>query len=167
MEEQTVAGPESKEQSVGELLQQASQQMAELVRQEMRLAQAELKEKGKAAGIGAGLLGGSGVVALYAVAALLTAAVLLLATALAPWLAGLIVAAALGGLAAVLALRARKELEEAVPPVPQRAGETVQQDVEAVKESAKRGKQRNRRLPRRSREPTLQERMSGGSRRDR
>ena len=158
------AGPAANEQSVAELLKQASQQTAELARQEVRLAQAELKEKGKAAGIGAGLVGGSGVVALFAVAALLTSAVLLLATALAAWLAALIVAVLLGALAGVLALRGRKELEEAMPPVPERAEETVQQDVETVKESAKRGKERKGRLPRRSREPTLEERMSGRSR---
>jgi membrane protein len=39
---------------VGDLVQQLSQQTAALVRKEMRLAQVELQEKGKRAGIGAG-----------------------------------------------------------------------------------------------------------------
>ena len=50
---------------VGELIQEASQQTALLVRQELALAQLEMKEKGKRAGMGAGLFGGAGAVAFY------------------------------------------------------------------------------------------------------
>ena len=147
-----MASTEPSEQSVKDLLQQASQQTAKLVQQEIRLAQLELQEKGKRAGLGAGMFGASGLVALYAVGALLTGVILLLATALAPWLAALIVAVVLGLVAGVVALRGKKELERGVPPVPEQTVETVQQDVKTVKRRVKRGK---------ARQSTLRDRMTG------
>jgi uncharacterized membrane protein YqjE len=123
---------------VGDLVQQLSQQTAALVRQEMRLAQVELQEKGKRAGIGAGMFGGAGLVALYGVGALIAAAVLLIGTALEPWLAAVIVGAVLLAVAGVLALLGRKQVDKATPPKPERAIESVQRDVAHVKERASR-----------------------------
>jgi membrane protein len=120
--------------SVAELLGLLSQQTQTLVRDEIRLAMLELQRKGKRAGIGAGLVGGSGVVALYGVAALAAAGILGLATVVDGWLAALIVAGALFALAAVLALTGKSEIRQAVPPVPEEAIESAKQDVEAVKE---------------------------------
>jgi Putative Actinobacterial Holin-X, holin superfamily III len=85
-----VAKEQASEQSLNELVQRASSQTASLVRKEIRLAQVELQEKGKRAGIGAGMLGGSGVVALYGVGTLTAAAILALATAMTGWLAALV-----------------------------------------------------------------------------
>jgi uncharacterized membrane protein YqjE len=124
------------ERPVGDLVQQLSQQTAALVRQEMRLAQAELQEKGKRAGIGAGMFGGAGVVALYGVGALIAAVILLIGTALAPWLAAVIVGAVLLAVAGVLALLGRKQVDKATPPKPERAMESIQRDVAHVKERA-------------------------------
>jgi uncharacterized membrane protein YqjE len=121
---------------VGELVQQLSQQTATLVRQEMRLAQAELQEKGKRAGMGAGMFGGAGLVALYGVGALIATAIMLIGTAVEPWLAGLIVAVVLLAVAGVLALLGRKQVDRATPPKPERAMESVQRDVDHVKERA-------------------------------
>jgi uncharacterized membrane protein YqjE len=121
---------------VGDLVQQLSQQTAALVRQEMRLAQVELQEKGKRAGIGAGMFGGAGLVALYGVGALIAAAVLLIGTALEPWLAAVIVGVVLLAVAGVLALLGRKQVDQATPPKPERAIESVQRDVAHVKERA-------------------------------
>jgi uncharacterized membrane protein YqjE len=121
---------------VGDLVQQLSQQTAALVRQEMRLAQVELQEKGKRAGIGAGMFGGAGLVALYGVGALIAAAILLIGTALEPWLAAVIVGAVLLAVAGVLALLGRKQVDRATPPKPERAMESVQRDVAHVKERA-------------------------------
>jgi uncharacterized membrane protein YqjE len=133
-----VAGPELSERSVSELLQQASQQTAKLVRQEVRLAQLELQEKGKRAGMGAGMFGGAGLVALYGVGAVVAAVVMLLATAVAPWLAGLIVGVVLLLVAGALALSGKKQVDQATPPTPERAVESVQQDVDEVKARAQR-----------------------------
>jgi hypothetical protein len=131
-----VAGPEQRERPLSELLQQASEQTATLVRQELRLAQLELQQKGKRAGIGAGAFGGAGLVAAYGVGALVATAILLLGTAIKPWLAALIVAAALLALAGVLALFGKKQVERATPPLPERAARSVQQDVDQVKARA-------------------------------
>jgi uncharacterized membrane protein YqjE len=124
--------------SVGDLVQQLSQQTATLVRQEMRLAQVELQEKGKRAGMGAGMFGGAGLVALYGVGALVAAAILLIGTAVAPWLAAVIVGVLLLATAALLGLLGKKEVDRATPPQPERAIESVQRDVEHVKERARR-----------------------------
>jgi hypothetical protein len=51
-----------------------TEQVPELIRSEPRLAQAELKEKGKSAGIGVGAFGAAGLLSLYGVACLLAAA---------------------------------------------------------------------------------------------
>jgi membrane protein len=129
---------ELSEQSVGDLVQELSQQTATLVRQEMRLAQVELQEKGKRAGIGAGMFGGAGLVALYGVGAVVAAVIMLVATAIEPWVSALIVGAVLLVTAGVLALLGRKQVEQATPPKPERAMESVQHDVEHVKERVRR-----------------------------
>src|SRR5215217_2529127 len=102
---------------LGELVQDLSRQTSTLIRQEMRLAQAELAEKGRHAGKGAGMFGGAGVVALYGVGALAAAAI----------------RAVLLLVAGVLALTGKKELDEAGPPKPEQALESMQRDVETVK----------------------------------
>jgi hypothetical protein len=127
---------ELRDRPLSELLQQASEQTATLVRQELQLAQLELQQKGKRAGIGAGAFGGAGLVAAYGVGALAATAILLLGTALKPWLAALIVAAALLAVAGLLALFGKKQVERATPPLPERAVESVQQDVDEVKARA-------------------------------
>jgi len=122
--------------SVSELVQQLTSQTGELVRSELRLAQLEMQEKGKRVGVGAGLFGGAGVVALYGVGFLLAAAVMLLATTLEPWIAAAIVGAALLLLAGVLALTGKREIEEAAPLAPEQAIETTKHDVDHVKARA-------------------------------
>jgi Putative Actinobacterial Holin-X, holin superfamily III len=125
------------EKPLGELVQDLSRQTSTLIRQEMRLAQAELAEKGRHAGKGAGMFGGAGAVALYGVGALVAAAILGLATVLEPWIAAAAVGAGLLLIAGVLALTGKKELDEASPPKPELAIESVQQDLETVKPRAR------------------------------
>ena len=123
---------------LGELVQDLSRQTSTLIRQEMRLAQAELAEKGRHAGKGAGIFGGAGVVALYGVGALIAAAILGLATVLEPWIAAAAVGVGLLLVAGVLALTGKRELEEAGPPKPEQALDSVQQDIATVKARAAR-----------------------------
>jgi Putative Actinobacterial Holin-X, holin superfamily III len=106
------------------------------VRQEMRLAQSELQEKGKRAGAGAGMFGAAGIVALYGAGALIATAILLIGTALEPWLAALIVTVVLFAVAGALALFGRKQVDRAMPPKPEQTIESVQRDVEHVKARA-------------------------------
>ncbi len=122
---------------LGELVQDLSRQTSTLIRQEMRLAQAELTEKGRHAGKGAGMFGGAGLVALYGVGALIAAAILGLATVLEPWIAAAAIGAGLLLVAGILALTGKKELEEAGPPKPEQAIDSVQRDIETVKARAR------------------------------
>jgi uncharacterized membrane protein YqjE len=128
------------DQSMGELVRQLSDQTTALVRAEVELAKAELAEKGKRAGIGAGMFGGAGVVGLYAVGALTAAIILALATAMDGWLAALIVGVVYAAVAGALALMGRGKVQQAGPPVPERAVETTKEDVDMVKTRAKDGR---------------------------
>jgi hypothetical protein len=129
---------DAQEAATGELVRQAAEQMSRLVRDELALARAEMAEKGKKAGVGAGMLGGGGLVALYGVAAALTAVVLGLAEAMPAWLAALIVAVLLFAVAGVMAVVGRKEIKQAAPPVPQETVDSVKADIDEVKERAQR-----------------------------
>jgi uncharacterized membrane protein YqjE len=121
------------ERSVGELVQQLSQHTTTLIRQELRLAQSELQEKGKRVGIGAGMFGGAGLVALYGVGALVAAAIIGIGTLLEPWIAALIVGVVLLAVAGVLALTGRKQVERGTPPLPEQAIESAKRDLDEVK----------------------------------
>ena len=124
--------------ATAELVRQAAEQISRLVRDELTLAKAEMSEKGKKAGVGAGLFGGGGLVALYGVAALLAAVILALAEAMPGWTAALIVAVALFAAATVLALLGRKQVQQATPPIPQETVQSVKADIDEVKERAQR-----------------------------
>ncbi len=127
--------------SVSELVKQLSEQTSHLARQEVELAKAELAMKGKRAGIGAGMFGAAGFIGLYGVGALIAAAILGLATAVAAWLSALIVAAVLGALAGALALQGKTKVQQATPPVPEQATDSVKEDVEWAKSRAKAARQ--------------------------
>jgi uncharacterized membrane protein YqjE len=122
--------------STGELVKRLSEQVSVLVRDELKLAQLEMTRKGKQAGIGAGMLGGSGLIALYGVGCLLACAILGLSRVLEPWLAALVVGAALLAVSAIAALLGKARLQKAVPPVPQEAAESVKADINEIKERA-------------------------------
>jgi uncharacterized membrane protein YqjE len=127
-----------KDPTVGELARQLPEQISRLVREELRLAQLEMTQKGKRAGIGAGMLGGGGVIALYGVAALLAGAILALTLVLPAWASALIVGGALLLVSAALAGLGRKRVQQAMPPVPQQTQASVEADVEEIKERVQR-----------------------------
>ncbi len=118
--------------STAQLLTDASEQLSSLVRSEMELARAELKEAGKRAGIGGGLFGTAGVLALYGLGVLIATAVLALALAMPAWLAALIVTVVLFAAAGVAAIVGKKQVEKA-PPAVQTSVQSVQKDVATVK----------------------------------
>ncbi|WP_051900935.1 phage holin family protein [Streptomyces aureus] len=123
---------------VGELVQRASQQLTELVRAELRLAQAEMREKGRRYGKSGGLFGGAGLVGFLMLQALVATAIAALAVALPVWAAALIVTVALGAVAAVMALTGKRQAGRAAPPKPEQAIENVKADVAEIKRSAHR-----------------------------
>ena len=131
------SGSPQSDRPIGDLIKDLSEQTSTLVRQEMELARAELTEKGKRAGIGAGMFGGAGLFGFFAFAVLTACFVLALTEAVDPWLAALIVAAVYGAIAGVLALTGKSQVEKATPPVPEQATESVKEDVEWTKTRAK------------------------------
>ncbi|WP_213454940.1 phage holin family protein [Rhizomonospora bruguierae] len=128
------------EQSTAELVQRASEQFSKLVRDELALAKEELTERGKHAGLGVGLFGGGGLVALFGMGALVAAVILALAIVLPGWAAALIVAALLFGVAGVLALVGRSQVRQASPPQPSEAVSNVRADVDTVRAAVRDGR---------------------------
>jgi uncharacterized membrane protein YqjE len=122
-----------RDRGIGELVKDLANQTSTLVRQEIKLAQAELTTKGKVAGRGAGMLAGAAVAALLMLGALTACLIAALDTAMPLWLAALIVTLLWGLIGAVLAMRGRKELEHATPPVPEQTVETVKEDIQWAK----------------------------------
>ena len=134
----TPPSPSAADSSTGELVSRLSQDVAELVRNELKLAQVEVAGKAKKAGIGAGLFGAAGIVALYAVGVLIATAILALALVLDAWLAALIVGVVLAAVAGIAALTGKKQVAQAAPPVPTETVESVKRDVQAVKKGSER-----------------------------
>jgi uncharacterized membrane protein YqjE len=121
------------EEPLGALVHRLSEQIPELVRSELRLAQVELTEKGKRVGLGIGMFSAAGLLAFFGAAGLITTAILVLALWLQPWAAALIVTAVLFIVAGGAALAGKREVQEATPPAPERTIASVKEDVEAVK----------------------------------
>jgi uncharacterized membrane protein YqjE len=122
--------------STADLVKQLSEQTTTLVRKEIELAKAELSEKGKVAGQGAGMFGGAAVVGLLALGVLTAMILALLDKAMDFWVAALIVTVLYGALAAVLAMSGRDRVKQAAPPAEQTV-ETVKEDVQWAKSQAK------------------------------
>jgi uncharacterized membrane protein YqjE len=122
-----------RDRSLGELLKQLSQETTRLVHQELELAKAELTQKGKQAGAGAGMFGGAGALGLAALGALTACFILALNAVMPAWLAALLVAVVYGIIAFVLVKQGQAKMKAAGPPVPEQTIETVKEDVEWAK----------------------------------
>jgi uncharacterized membrane protein YqjE len=126
-----------RESSTGELVRQLSEQSSQLMRQELDLAKAELTEKGKRAGIGAGILAAAAVAGMFALGALTACIILLLDEGMNAWLAALIVTAVYAIAAAILIPMGRNRLQESMPPAPEETVESVKEDVQWAKTRAR------------------------------
>ena len=126
---------------LAELLRDLSDQTSTLVRKEIELAKVELTSKGKRAGAGAGMFGGAGALGFYALGAFTAGLIILLGTAIAPWLAAIVVALVYALVAGVLALTGKKQVERATPPLPEQATESVKEDVQWTKARARAARQ--------------------------
>ena len=125
--------PRLREQTMGELFKELSNDLSTLIRQELKLAQVEMTEKGKRAGVGAGMFGGAGVVALAALGTLSACLIAALAEAMEVWLAALIVTILYAAVAAVLALNGKQRVAQTGPPIPEQTIDTVKEDVQWAK----------------------------------
>jgi uncharacterized membrane protein YqjE len=124
---------EPRDQSIGELVKDLASETSTLVRQEIDLAKAEMAERGKRAGKGAGMLGAAALVGLLAAGALTACLIAALDLAVATWLAALIVTVVFAAIAGALAMTGRKQIREAAPPVPEQAIDSVKEDVQWAK----------------------------------
>lgn len=133
------AGPTGRDHTVhddptlGALVHDLTQQVPQLIRSELRLAQAEMTEKGKRAGIGIGMFSAAGLLAFLGLCCLVATAILALALALPGWLSALVIGAALLVGAGVAALLGKKEVSRATPPAPEQAIEGVKEDIAVLK----------------------------------
>ena len=125
------------ERSISELVKELTEQTQILARKEVELAKAEVTQKGKRLGIGAGAFGAAGVLGLFAFGALTATLILLLATAMDAWLGALIVTVVYALIAAALALMGKEQVEKGTPPLPERAIESSKQDVDTAKSRVK------------------------------
>jgi membrane protein len=128
---------ELQDKPMGELVKQLSDQTTALVRAEVELAKAELAQKGKQAGIGAGMFGGAGLFAFFGFAALTATFIALLATAMDTWLAALIVAVVYFAIAGIAALLGKNRVKQATPLAPEQAIATTKTDVDVTKARVK------------------------------
>jgi uncharacterized membrane protein YqjE len=128
----------AQDRSAGELVKQLSEQVSVLVRDELKLARLEMTRKSRQAGLGAGMMGGSALVALYGVGCLIACLIIAISGAVAAWLSALIVGAALLAAAGVAALIGKGRLRQATPPVPEQAVDGIKTDVEEIKERMRR-----------------------------
>ena len=133
MDEPTVRPTPGPEPTLGALVNQLTTQVPELIRSEIRLAQAEVAEKGKRAGLGIGMFSAAGLLAFFGLATLITTAVLALDLVMPAWLAALIVAVVLFAGAGIFGLLGKSKVEEATPVMPERAVEGVKEDIATVK----------------------------------
>ena len=118
---------------IGELLKQLANETTTLVRQELDLAKAEMREKAGKAGPGFGMWGAAGVTALLALGSLTAFLILALDGAMPNWLAALIVGLAYAAIAGVFYLRGKRRVQAAGGPVPEKTIETVKEDVQWAK----------------------------------
>jgi uncharacterized membrane protein YqjE len=132
---------QTEQQSTADLVRLMSEQVSTLVREELELAKIEMVEKGKRAGIGAGLFGAAGSLALYGLGALFFTVGCLLALVMPAWLAALIVTVVLFAAAGATALIGKKQVSQAMPPEPEAAMASGRRDVETVKDAIREGRQ--------------------------
>ena len=123
----------SSQEPIGAIVHRLTEQVPELIRSELRLAQAEMTQKGKRAGMGLGMFSAAGLLAFFGLALLLTTAVLALALVLPAWAAALIVAAVVLAAAGVAAMVGKTKVQSATPPAPERTIDNVREDVETLK----------------------------------
>jgi hypothetical protein len=120
------------EASTGQLMTQAMEDISTLIRDELALAKRDLAETGKKAGLGAGLFGGAGILALYGLGALIATIILAIAEGLAPWIAAGIVTIVLFAAAGVAALVGKGKVSH-IAEAPTERVESVKADIDTAR----------------------------------
>jgi uncharacterized membrane protein YqjE len=126
-----------RDESVAELVKDLSRDVSKLLHEEIALARAEMTEKGRRAGMGAGMFGAATAFGLVTLGGSMATIIILLDKVMPLWLAALLTTLAYGGVAWVLAMRGREELQRMGTPVPERTTESVKEDIQWAKTHAK------------------------------
>jgi F0F1-type ATP synthase assembly protein I len=121
--------PVGEPRSLGQIVGDITSDMSTLIHQEMDLAKAEMKQEVSKVGKGVGMFGGAGVAGFLTLFFVSLALTYLLDDWLPVELAALIVALVWGVVAAVLALRGRKEMKAANPALPT-TQQTLKEDAQ-------------------------------------
>lgn len=124
--------PDAASISVGQLVGEAASDLSKLMRLELELAKAEIKEEAKKAGKGAGFLGVAGYAGHLLILFLSLALMFALGSFMPLGWAALIVAVIWGIVAAVMYTRGRAQLKT-VSPKPEQTIETLKEDAEWAK----------------------------------
>lgn len=124
--------PDVSQRSVGELIGEVTSDLSTLMRQEMTLAKAEMKEEAARTGKAAGMLGGAGFAGYMLVLFLSIAAWWGLGNAIGRAWAAFVVALVWGVVAAVLFAAGRTKMRE-VHPKPERTMSTLKEVPDALK----------------------------------
>ena len=131
MSESRNTRPRGGEPSIGTLVGRLTDSLSRLIRDELQLLQAQIAEKGKAVGMGAGMFVGAALFGLFGLGWLLTGGMFALALVLPYWAAALIVAGAVLVIALILALVGKTMLQRGKTPDPKG---NLKQDVDAIKQ---------------------------------
>ncbi|MGH3430922.1 MAG: phage holin family protein [Terriglobales bacterium] len=131
-EQAAAAEQNNDDRSIAGLIKHASEQVSILVREEIKLAGLEMSKKGKLAGRSVTLLVVAALLAVYAIGVLIAAAVLGVALVFDPWLAALIVGGGLLLIAVLFGLIGAKSLGSASP-LPKQTIQSIKADVSALK----------------------------------
>jgi hypothetical protein len=124
--------------SVGELVGRLSEQLSRLVRNELALAEAEAKQRGKRAGVAIGALGAGGILAFFGAAAFVTAAILAFSMIMRPWAAALVVGAFAFVFSGMIGTPGLWAMVRAGRGMGRESIENVKADVETVREAVRR-----------------------------
>jgi uncharacterized membrane protein YqjE len=127
---------EKTDRSMPEVLQDIVGNIQEIIRSEVRLAKAEMREQASKAAKASTLLGAGALAGIFSLALILATCTLALAMVVPAWLAALIVGIATGLLAAVLIAMGRTRLKE-VNATPKRTIHNVKENVQWAKEQTK------------------------------
>jgi hypothetical protein len=112
------------ERSPGDIARDVLTDVSDIVRGEIRLAQAEIREKAGKAGKAGGMMGAAALCGLLASACLVACCIAALALVMAVWLAALVMCVLLGGGAVALFALGRTRFKQ-IDPVPGRTVETA------------------------------------------
>ncbi|HLJ83769.1 MAG TPA: phage holin family protein [Candidatus Eremiobacteraceae bacterium] len=119
--------------SFTESLKQLGSDISILIREDLESARAEMLQKAKDAGLGAGMLSGSAVAGLFALLCLTMLTIVLLASSLQLWLAVLIVTIVWACVAAILAIAGKRKMGDVGTPLPERTINKVKADLRSAK----------------------------------